>query len=232
MVEPTEDASAKDPTSDRPEPGMDRRRLLWTVGASVLVAILVVVVGVAIALNRDDAPRSASSPATSPTPTTSATDSAQPTPTPAPTAEVESPDVITDESGRATQAPVPLDQTAEPTEGVTVALVSIEAVEGEASGPGEVAGPALRVTVRVQNGTGEPKPLQRTIVTLSYGTDQRPATEFQRSGSAPLAGEIAAGGAAEGVYVFAVPQDQRGQIRVSVDLDTDATILLFEGAAS
>ena len=69
-----------------------------------------------------------------------------------------------------------LDATADAGDGVTATLPPIEAIDGTAVGPGNVAGPALRVTVRIQNGTGEPVSLDGVAVNLYFGADLTPAS--------------------------------------------------------
>ncbi len=52
--------------------------------------------------------------------------------------------------------PVPLDETAQFGDQVSAELVDLVAVEAEGQVPGEISGPALRVTVRLINGTSQP----------------------------------------------------------------------------
>ncbi|WP_098483402.1 hypothetical protein [Georgenia soli] len=128
-----------------------------------------------------------------------------------------------------TQAPVDLDGTGDFGTGLTVRLAGVRGVQGVARAPGEVAGPALEVTVRATNGSDAPIALDGVVGYLSYGGDRTPATDFGQ-GSAPLQGELAAGASATGTYVFAVPEDQRDDVRVEISYTGEAPTVAFEGA--
>lgn len=208
-----------------------RRR--WVIWAAIGAALVLIVgIGTGIALTRDapaisgssPSPSASETPTTTPTPGSSETPSASPSPSAAP-------EIIVDEFGRETQAPVPIEQPADPVKGMTVSLVSIEAIAGEAAGPGEVSGPAIRVTVSVANQTDEDQTLQFAIVNAYYGANLTPANTFQSTGGAdPLIGSVAQGKTATGVYVFSVPESQRGNVRIEVDINPDLRVVLFEGA--
>ncbi|SEL20628.1 hypothetical protein SAMN04515665_109138 [Blastococcus sp. DSM 46786] len=129
-------------------------------------------------------------------------------------------------------AAVGLDATARIGDGMTGALLSLQAVEATATGPGNVAGPALRVTVRLVNGTAAPAPLDGAVVTMAYGAEQTPASPIDDPSAAPFAGVLEPGGAAEGVYVFGVPEDTRETVTVSVGYRPGAPYLVFSGAAA
>lgn len=127
-----------------------------------------------------------------------------------------------------TAPPVDLDDEAEIGE-VTARLARIEAIEGEADGPGEVAGPALRVTVELVNGGSEAADLTGLVVNLYHEPDATPAEMLIGSGSAWLEGSLAPGATATGVYVFTVPLEGRDLVQVTVFLTVDAPTVLFEG---
>lgn len=97
--------------------------------------------------------------------------------------------------------------------------------------PGEVAGPALQVTVNVENANDSDALTDTLIVNVYYGTDRTPANILvQPRQDLPLS--IAPGEAAQGVYAFTVPEAARGQILVEVDLSVDLPVVLFEGPVS
>jgi hypothetical protein len=124
---------------------------------------------------------------------------------------------------------VPLDAPAAVGNGVVATLPAIDAVEGQASGPGNVNGPALRVTVRVQNGTDQPIALDGVAVNLYHGADRTPASPLDDAAEQPFAGTLAAGQSADAVYVFSVPADVRDAITVEVGYEAGAPLLLFTG---
>lgn len=128
-----------------------------------------------------------------------------------------------------TLAPVPLESVGDFRTGLTVELASISAVEAEAKAPGEISGPALRVTVEAANDAGEAVSLDGVVVFLSYGDERTPASQFGSS-SDPLVGDLAPGGSRTGTYVFSVPPDQRDDVRVEVSYTGSAPTVAFTGS--
>jgi len=166
-----------------------------------------------------------SSPATSASATPRATaSSAKPTATTTPRA-------TTAPGVRPTEAPAPLDDTATPTQGVTAELAKIESVTGVAELPGEVGGPALRVTVKITNGTDDDFDLTGAVVVLYQGEQRAPAIELTRPGGRPLPSSVGAGKSVTGVYVFNVPTAQRNPVEVEVDLASKVPVVVFRGDA-
>lgn len=129
-----------------------------------------------------------------------------------------------------TKDAVALDQPAAFDSGVTAELTTVESVAGEAQGPGEVAGPAVRVTVRLTNGTSAAVPLDSAVVNVYGGQDLAPAEPLTGPGGKPFSGSVAPGASVTGVYVFNVPADQRDRLQVTVSYDPTVTTVLFEGA--
>lgn len=125
--------------------------------------------------------------------------------------------------------PVEIDEEAEITPGLSAEITAIEAVEGEARRPGEVGGPAIRVTVQISNSTDAAASLATTVVTAYYGADRIPALELGAPGAVAIPSEVAAGGSATGVYVFTVPPEERDRVQVMVDYSVDVQPLVFEG---
>lgn len=125
---------------------------------------------------------------------------------------------------------VELDQSVT-VEEVTVSLVSLEAIDAEATGPGNVSGPALRATIRLQNGTGADLPLDAVSVNLSFGSEATPGSPVEDASRRLFRGVLAPGEAADGVYVFGVPVDQRDAVTVEVSFRAGAPIAVFRGAA-
>src|SRR3712207_1179832 len=92
-----------------------------------------------------------------------------------------------------------------------------------------IAGPALRVTVRVENGTAEPVALGGVAVNLAYGPDRTPASPLDDPSRRPFATMVEPGQSAEGVYVFTVPADARDQVTIEVGYEAGAPLLQFTG---
>ncbi|MDQ4054736.1 MAG: hypothetical protein M3237_18860 [Actinomycetota bacterium] len=217
---------------------MARRGWLYAAlaGAVVVAAGLVLMVVV-----RDPDPQPATSTASSPEastlPSPSPTGGGTPThPQPSRSAASDaltpgSPETVTVEPA-VTKPPVALDEPASFGSGLVARVTGLEAVRGEATGPGETAGPALRVVVEIRNTSGRAVSLARSIVTVSYGRDPAPGVALSGPGVRPLAGSVGAGGSATGSYVFGVPEDERDKIQVSISVDAAQPTVIFEGSAS
>lgn len=237
----------------KPDTPPARHRSRPTVIA-VLLALLLVAVWILVATGGGDRsaadspagpPSARAEPAAAqPEPTAAQPDPATPQPSDPPTvmpdgAPIPSPSPgLPEQVGEgATQAvaavevkdPVGLEETGDFETGVSVQLAQIEAVEGVARASGEIAGPALAVTVEAVNDTSGTVPLDGVTVFLSYGADRVPASVFGQ-GSAPLTGTLPAGSTATGTYVFAVPDEQREDIRVEVSYTGQAPTVAFAGS--
>lgn len=198
-----------------------RRWVLW--GAVLLGAAIAVGVGVSVLAS--DAPPGEAAPSTVPDPDPTS----GPSPTETPVLPPSSTDAPTAPVPETTSPPVALDETASFGTGVTARLTAVESVDGEASGVGEVAGPAVRVTVELHNGTSEALALNKVIVDVFAGADLAPGEPLSGPGIRWFEGTLEPGGDATGVYVFGVPADRRDQVQVKVSYDPLAPTVLFEG---
>jgi hypothetical protein len=127
-------------------------------------------------------------------------------------------------------APVALDKPAA-VGGVTAEVTSLTAVRASGRGPGNIAGPALRATVRLTNGTGGPVSLDGVAVALTYGKNASPASPVDDPSQSPFRGTVQPGRSAVGVYVFSVPSGDRNVVTVSVGYRAGAPFLVFTGSA-
>lgn len=127
-------------------------------------------------------------------------------------------------------SPVPLDSPAAVTDGLSVGISDITAIDGVASGVGEVGGPSLQFTVSATNSGTASVPLQTAVVGLTYGSNQTPSIELGSS-STPLPAEVAPGQTVTGSYVFVVPVEERGDIRITLDYRAGTPVAVFEGSA-
>ena len=126
--------------------------------------------------------------------------------------------------------PVPLESPASVADAQV--KLAVEAVNVEATVPGEVSGPAVRVKVTATAGSTA-LDLSGASVTVTYGQDSTPAvmlTSDQQSQTLP--DSVAAGGEATGVYDFAVPEGARDQVVVRVYLNSQEPVAVFSGAVS
>jgi hypothetical protein len=126
---------------------------------------------------------------------------------------------------------VPLTEDVAPVPGLVVSIDNLEAVTGEADGPGEVAGPALRFTLVLRNDGDAPVSLESTVVTAYSGPEQTPALDLRGPGGVPLPVEIAPGATVTGVFIFTVPLEDRDQVKIGVDYTVGVPIVVFEGVA-
>ncbi|WP_354350934.1 hypothetical protein [Pseudarthrobacter sp. PvP090] len=115
--------------------------------------------------------------------------------------------------------------------GVEAHLSQLEAVDGEAAGIGEVAGPAVRFTVTLANRSGHDLPTSNTVVTANAGPEETPALQLSGPGASNFPPMIPAGQEASGTYVFLVPPELRNQIRIFVNYQASSPIAAFAGTA-
>jgi hypothetical protein len=201
------------------QPRQQRSRKWLIIGVIVVVAVIAIVLAIVFATQgSQDGPSngSSTSPSSSTTPAPTASDSSSPSPT---------------ESTPAAQGPLPFDEPGVIAGDLTVRVASIEAVEGEAQGPGESAGPALRFTVVITNGTDQSAPLSNAVANLFYSDALVPASALSGPGTQGFPTAIGAGEEATAVYVFAVPVDGRAFVQLSVDYSADTNDVVFEGPA-
>jgi cytoskeletal protein RodZ len=230
-----------------PGSGSRSRLRIGLLAAAVALVIAAVVLALVLS-NRPDTEESAPSGPTAsagassssagfgtPSPGSTAS-SAEPDPTP--TTEVPSPSlppatasgepsVVPTRSTTSTRAP--LREKADVDDGIAVRVSRIESVDGEAQGPGEIAGPALRVSVEVENTSGEDVAMDLALTNLYYGKDRTPASTLSGPGANPLPGTLAAGKKASGRYIFGVPARGRNPLVVEFSLQADRPTILFEG---
>lgn len=111
--------------------------------------------------------------------------------------------------------------------GVTVTLTKVANVQVTASGPGEVAGPGVAVTIRVRNTSPAAFDLGRLAVNA---TDRAniPANPGGSAQAKPLSGALAAGKSADGVYYFVIDAAKAAGLRVEVSSSSSPNIVVLE----
>lgn len=132
------------------------------------------------------------------------------------------------------ERPVRVDvtETADLGNGVTVSVTRFESVQGEGRGPGETSGPAVRVTLTIENETDDEVDVSRALPTMYYGADDAPAGDLSAPGVRPITGTVAPGGSVSGRYVFAVPTDERDDVRIDFTYDLSAPKAIFSGSVA
>jgi len=126
--------------------------------------------------------------------------------------------------------PVALTDTADFGGKVTAKIAEITPIQATATLPGEISGPAVAVTVEVDNGSADTIGLDSVTVTLTDSAGNPASTVSGSTGE--LSGALAAAGSAKGMYVFTVPADARNPVTVTVNYSSGAPTLVFTGAVS
>jgi hypothetical protein len=131
-------------------------------------------------------------------------------------------------------APVGLGAPSQFGNGVSVRLVSVTEVTARASGPGEISGPALAVTVQVTDAGPAAVSLDALAVNVYGGAMGSPASRMRDGATQPLHGSLAPGHSEIATYVFAVPRAQRDQVTVTVALGAGpgSHTAVFSGAVA
>lgn len=154
-----------------------------------------------------------------------------PTTTPAPTAPPTTGDIneVVEAAPVETLASTPLDEVVEVAGTARIEITGIERVEAEARLPGEIAGPALAVSVSISNTTDAPIDLAAVTVNLfdAAGGASAPLTAEP---NAPLEGELAPGEDAEGVYLFDFGADRSEPITIEVSAAVGTPTAVFVGS--
>lgn len=136
----------------------------------------------------------------------------------------------TNATGQATAAPVALTKTGTFGNGVTVKVTSIARVKLAAEGPGEVAGPGIRVNLAITNSSGADISLDTAAVNLFYGAAKTPASPAVSTDKS-FSGTLANGSTATGVYSFAVPAGAN-PIVLQVSYTSNEPVVVFAGKVS
>ena len=110
--------------------------------------------------------------------------------------------------------------------------LAVEAVNVEATVPGEVSGPAVRVKVTATAGSTA-LDLSGASVTATYGQDSTPAVMLTSDPrSQPLPDSAAAGSEATGVCDSAIPEGARDKAFVRFYRNSQEPAAVFSGAVS
>ena len=221
------------PTDDQPEPG--RRAVSPRILVIIGVAIVVVVAGIALLTRGNDDSAQTASGGSSPSPSPGASASS---PSPgSPTSKASS---SSKASGSASGSPSPVlsagkplraafTQAARPAPSLVVDITRVEKIQAKAEIPGEVSGPALRITVRVRNTSNKTVPIKSALANLYYGPERTPATLMTHPGAKAFPEKIPAGGTGTGVVLFTVPPKQRGNVVLEVIIDAEMRRIEFRG---
>jgi len=126
--------------------------------------------------------------------------------------------------------PVPLNATVTLATGARIRISDIGTVQGEARGPGEVAGPSVRFRVTIDNPTDAAISTEKLLINVESGSDRKPALQLSGPGAVEFSGEVAPRGSASAVYVFNVGSAEHRQLRILFDYGLTEPIAVFEGS--
>jgi hypothetical protein len=203
--------------------GTRRKTWLWVALAAVVAIVIAIVVYFAVTAGSSNG----AMPTTSPSPSASASSSApadgtdpstQPTPDPSAT-----PGTMPE------LAPVAPDEPSDNGEGLVAEITAMKAVQGEAVQAGEIAGPAVQFTLRLTNDTDAAIDLGLIAVNAYIGEALTPAGGLVKPGAAPFEGTLAVGDSTDGVYVYSIPEDQRGDVTLTLDYRAGQPAFVFRG---
>lgn len=196
-----------------------RKTWLWVVLAVVGVLVIAAIVYAAVTAGSSDDGAPVSSPSPSATASAGGDD-----PTGAPT-----PDPSETPGTMPELAPVAPDEPADNGDGLVAEIAAMKAVEGEAVQAGEIAGPAVQFTLRLTNDTDAPLDLGLIAVNAYIGAAKTPAGGLVKPGAAPFEGTLDVGESAEGVYVYSIPEGERGDVTVTLDYRAGQPAFVFRG---
>ena len=146
----------------------------------------------------------------------------------------EQPGPAVEEAAKATQElpvaePVAIDGGSAATGGVDIRVTSTEAVDGEARGIGEIAGPSVRFTVSIANGGKDPVDLSSAVITVEAGADRLPCSELSGPDSVPFPAVVNPGETVTGKFVFLIPVESRSDVSLFLNFSVDAAVAAFKG---
>lgn len=223
--------------SDQPARRPSRRTTAVLVGVLIAVIVVVTVIGLitAAALPPASSPTAAGVPAatysTAPSPAGTPAVSATATPTASATEKPEA-TATTAPSPQVTKSvPITESTPAAIKKELSVRVTKMEAITGTADGPGEVSGPSVRFTIRIDNTTGASVNLSNTVVNAYIGVNATPAIALQSPGGRAFPASVADGGSATGVFVFNIPKAARSTVQVTVDTSVNNPVIAFKGSA-
>ena len=127
-----------------------------------------------------------------------------------------------------TAEPKPLDKPADAGNDVSVQLTSVRKITAKAKLPGEVTGPALAVSVHVDNGSPKSLDLSAVVVNLNDASGS-PGAVMTSATTKRLPARVKARRTASGVYVFSVPSAQQSTVSVTVSIRPGKQVLQFDG---
>lgn len=168
--------------------------------------------------------------------TAAATGQPAPTPEPARTVPVPAPsggsvDQVIPPAAAGPVTKADLDKTAVLPNKVSITVSKVAALDTKATTPGEIAGPAVALTVSIHNGSTQAINADSAMVTLT-DSNNVPGQPTTSDPYLPFAGDLAAGESTEGIYVFLMPTTSRTGLTLSVEYAAGQASAQFVGDSS
>ncbi|WP_324276056.1 hypothetical protein [Blastococcus brunescens] len=215
------------------------RRATW-LRRGLPVLLVALVAGLLVwALDGDGDPGSTAAPESSAAPSSdpgTVEPEATPTGSPAPITQASAAEVVAREGVPESARTVAATQVnfavpSEWSDGASVRVVDAVQQVTEGRGPGELAGqPQTVFTLELTNGTGASLDLNGVVVQATYGSSATQAAPLYDDETTDFGGSLEPGATATAVYSFAVPEDQLGDVTLSVDVDGFRFPAVFTGA--
>ena len=110
-------------------------------------------------------------------------------------------------------------------------LTSVEATTATGKFPGESSGPALLLTVTVQNRSKADVDLDNATINL-FDSSGAPCNQIISADQVGLKGSLAPGAKSSGQYLFTIGKAKRNPITVQVIYSGGTPVGVFKGSAS
>jgi hypothetical protein len=136
------------------------------------------------------------------------------------------------EPGTVHLPPVEPGEIAHIAEGVTVTLDAVDQVNAQASGRGEVSGPAVALRFTLTNAGDGPLTLDDAVVNLYVDAGVSGSLYASDPRADPFAGTVEPGGSVSATYVVSLPQRSDGTLVVSLSVGPGAPTPLFTTTVS
>jgi hypothetical protein len=127
-----------------------------------------------------------------------------------------------------TKPPVNLTATGDFGTGLTTKVLGNQKITFSARLPGELSGPAAKVTVQFTNNSRAAVSLASVVINDVDATGA-PMSPVTSAPAKPVSGSLAPGQQATGVYVFSLPPGFRNPCKLSLSYSTAAPVVLFVG---
>jgi hypothetical protein len=115
-------------------------------------------------------------------------------------------------------------------DGASVRLTEAHHQVSSGQGPGALVGqPEAVLSLSLTNGSSAPLDVSGVVVQAVYGFRDKVASPLYDGSTLDFSGTVAPGATATAVYAFAIPTDQLGDVRLTVDLDGHHFPVVFAG---